>query len=186
MVITYRIYNIWYINFHIPKYSKLIYCMHTNRTGHINLYKKYQIFNFLLKYNNLRKKLCPFANLANFFLNKTPACLTILWAFGPENQYINFNWPYRILQDAARMYLLNSTGCNIWVKSWSTSSLSESVSLLLLSNLFHELGSESTLSSTLVNLNHLDGILKGHFEFFFLLPKYIINWSWRETRSANL
>lgn len=151
--------------------------MHTKQDGSYQSFQNiinFQ-FNFLLKYNTLKKELFPFANLANFFLNKTFACLIILWAFGPENQYINLNWPYSILQDAARLYLLNSTGCNIWVKGWSTSSLSESVSLLLLSNLFHELGSESTLSSALVNLNHLDGILKRHFEFFLLLPKYIIN-----------
>lgn len=151
--------------------------MHTKQDGSYQSFQNiinFQ-FNFLLKYNTLRKELFPFANLANFFFNKTLACLIILWAFGPENQYINLNWPYSILQDAARLYLLNSTGCNIWVKGWSTSSLSESVSLLLLSNLFHELGSESTLSSALVNLNHLDGILKRHFEFFLLLPKYIIN-----------
>lgn len=151
--------------------------MHTKQDGSYQSFQNiinFQ-FNFLLKYNTLKKELFPFANLANFFFNKTLACLIILWAFGPENQYINLNWPYSILQDAARLYLLNSTGCNIWVKGWSTSSLSESVSLLLLSNLFHELGSESTLSSALVNLNHLDGILKRHFEFFLLLPKYIIN-----------
>lgn len=162
--------------------------MHTKQDGSYQSFQNIIIFNSIFCWNIivLEKSYFPLKNLANFFFNKTLACLIILWAFGPENQYINLNWPYSILQDAARLYLLNSTGCNIWVKGWSTSSLSESVSLLLLSNLFHELGSESTLSSALVNLNHLDGILKRHFEFFLLLPKYIINWSWRETRSANL
>lgn len=162
--------------------------MHTKQDGSYQSFQNIINFNSIFCWNIivLEKSYFPLQILQISFFNKTLACLIILWAFGPENQYINLNWPYSILQDAARLYLLNSTGCNIWVKGWSTSSLSESVSLLLLSNLFHELGSESTLSSALVNLNHLDGILKRHFEFFLLLPKYIINWSWRETRSANL
>lgn len=160
--------------------------MHINRV--ISIFSKHTQFPIFYWNIIVSEKSYSPLQILQFFGNKTGCLPLYILSFcnGPENQYINSIWPYSILQDAARIYLLNSTGCYIWVKGWSTSSLSESISLLLLSNLFHELGSESTLSSTLVNLNHLDGILKRHFEFFLLLPKYIINWSWRETRSANL
>lgn len=160
--------------------------MHINRV--ISIFSKHT--QFPIFYWNIilsEKSYSPLQILQFFFVIKhLHASLYFELLQWDKNQYINFIWPYSILQDAARIYLLNSTGCYIWVKGWSTSSLSESISLLLLSNLFHELCSKSTLSSALVNLNHLNGILKRHFEFFLLLPKYIINWSWHETRSENL